>query len=688
MILAVSHLAKAYGEKPILEDITFKIEEKEKIGVVGVNGAGKTTLFKLITGELTADSGQVIKPNEVKIGYLQQMLAMQEERTVKEELLSSFAAVLALENKLRQKETEMAHLSGEHLQKAMEEYAQMSLQFELQQGYEYETLVKNMLLSLGFAGSKENLPVAALSGGEKERLAFGKLLFSRADLLLLDEPTNHLDMQGVEFLENYIKTYAGAVLLISHDRYFLNQTTQKTLEICHGKSTVYSGSYDVFAQKKQAQREADYKAYVLQQKEIKRQEAIIRQLQSYNREKSIIKAESRKKMLDKMEKKAAPEDLPASMRMQLEPQQVSGEDVLRLNDLGKSFPDKTLFSQVNLWLRRGEKLAVIGPNGCGKSTLLKMLHGEIEPDCGSIHWGARVQTAYFDQEHRNLHGEKTLFDEIYDENPHLPVQKIYATLAAFVFTGDKVFQRVDSLSSGERGRLLLAKLMLSNANCLLLDEPTNHLDIESKEILEEALQQYTGTLFMVSHDRYFMNKVAQQIGELGPDGLQRYAGNYDEYLRQKKARGESPKENPGGKGKKAVWVGMATNCPSSGKERAQNGVAQKEGLAPSQKSQPQGGAGLSQGAVAKADGASTMDRPEDYFARKQKQQEARKLKNKLQKIEEQITLWEKQLAELEEKLNDPQIARDPEKAALFYTQKCQQEEELLQLYAQWEELQS
>ena len=633
MLLSVCGIAKAFGEKQILRDIHFNIEAKEKVALVGANGAGKTTLFRLISGQTEPDDGEIIRPAGMRYGYLEQMLGMTQGRSIRGELMSVFAPLIAKEKALRELERQMADLEGDALQKTVQRYGKLGLEFETQSGYEYETLVNSMLQNLGFGREAADQPVETLSGGEKERLAFGKLLFSHPDLLLLDEPTNHLDLPSVAWLENYIKNYDGAVLAISHDRYFLNQFAQKTIEIVNGQSHVFLGDYDAYTQKKRARREEAYTAYLLQQKEIKRQQEVIRTLRSYNREKSIARAESRQKLLDKTEKLGRPEDLPSTMRLHIEPRRQSGQEVLRLSGLTKSFGPQPLFGQIDLELCRGEKLALIGPNGCGKTTLLKILLGEEEADCGAIKLGAGVQIGYYDQEHRSIDPKKSLFDEIYDANPNLSVQQIYATLAAFVFTGDKVWQKTASLSAGERGRLLLAKIMLSAANFLLLDEPTNHLDIDSKEILEEALQNYTGTLLFVSHDRYFINRVATRVAVLSRAGLAFYEGNYDDYLRQKASLNGQP---------------------------------------------------LTEAALAAEQSAT--EPPSDYQLQKQRQSAARKLKNQYGRTKTEIAALEQKISDLEKELAKEEVSCDPQRAAAAYTEQCALEDKLLAQYALAEDL--
>ena len=533
MILSCQGISKSFGEKVILEDASFHIEEREKAALIGNNGAGKTTLLRIIMNELHADSGQVVLMKDKQIGYLAQYQDVQGHRTVYEELLSTKQYIIDMEERMRSMELEMKHASGEELDRLMNSYTRLTHEFELENGYAYKSELMGVLNGLGFAEEDFNKQVATLSGGQKTRVALGKLLISKPDILLLDEPTNHLDMESIAWLETYLLNYPGAVFIVSHDRYFLDKVVTKVIEIETGHVRMYSGNYSAYAEKKAQLRDAQYKAYLNQQRDIKHQEAVIVKLKSFNREKSIKRAESREKMLNKIQRIEKPLEVQSQMRLSLEPRVVSGNDVLTVEELAKSFPQQKLFSNISFQIKRGERVALIGNNGTGKTTMLKILNGLLDADAGSFSLGAKVQIGYYDQEHHVLHAEKTIFQEISDTYPTLTETEIRNMLAAFLFTGDDVFKEISALSGGERGRVSLAKLMLSEANFLILDEPTNHLDIASKEILEEALNSYTGTVLYVSHDRYFINQTATRILDLTNQSVVNYIGDYDYYLEKK-----------------------------------------------------------------------------------------------------------------------------------------------------------
>ena len=533
MILSCQGISKSFGEKVILEDASFHIEEREKAALIGNNGAGKTTLLRIIMNELHADSGQVVLMKDRQIGYLAQYQDVQGHRTVYEELLSTKQYIIDIEERMRSMELEMKHASGEELDRLMNSYTRLTHEFELENGYAYKSELMGVLNGLGFAEEDFNKQVATLSGGQKTRVALGKLLISKPDILLLDEPTNHLDMESIAWLETYLLNYPGAVFIVSHDRYFLDKVVTKVVEIEAGHVRMYSGNYSAYAEKKAQLRDAQYKAYLNQQRDIKHQEAVIVKLKSFNREKSIKRAESREKMLNKIQRIEKPLEVRSQMRLSLEPRVVSGNDVLTVEELAKSFPQQKLFSNISFQVKRGERVALIGNNGTGKTTMLKILNGLLDADAGSFSLGAKVQIGYYDQEHHVLHAEKTIFQEISDTYPTLTETEIRNMLAAFLFTGDDVFKEISALSGGERGRVSLAKLMLSEANFLILDEPTNHLDIASKEILEEALNSYTGTVLYVSHDRYFINQTATRILDLTNQSVVNYIGDYDYYLEKK-----------------------------------------------------------------------------------------------------------------------------------------------------------
>ena len=533
MILSCQSICKSFGEKVILQDASFHIEEREKAALIGNNGAGKTTLLRIIMQEISADSGQVVIAKDKKIGYLAQYQDIHGHHTIYEELMTTKQYILDMEEKIRTLEQEMKYVAGDKLESLMNSYTRLTHQFELENGYAYKSEIVGVLKGLGFEEEDYNKQIENLSGGQKTRVALGKLLISKPDILLLDEPTNHLDMESIAWLETYLLNYPGAVFIVSHDRYFLDKVVTKIVEIEAGQMRMYDGNYSAYALKKAQLRDAQYKAYLNQQREIKHQEAVITKLRSFNREKSIKRAESRVKMLDKIQRIDKPIEIDNQMRISLEPRFVSGNDVLTVEGLSKAFPGQTLFTDINFEIKRGERVALIGNNGTGKTTILKILNGIVDADAGRFALGSKVQIGYYDQEHHVLHMEKTIFQEISDTYPTLTETEIRNMLAAFLFTGDDVFKLISSLSGGERGRVSLAKLMLSEANFLILDEPTNHLDIASKEILEEALNSYTGTVLYVSHDRYFINQTATRIMDLTNQAIVNYIGDYDYYLEKK-----------------------------------------------------------------------------------------------------------------------------------------------------------
>ena len=533
MILSCQSICKSFGEKVILQDASFHIEEREKAALIGNNGAGKTTLLRIIMQEISADSGQVVIAKDKKIGYLAQYQDIHGHHTIYEELMTTKQYILDMEEKIRTLEQEMKYVAGDKLESLMNSYTRLTHQFELENGYAYKSEIVGVLKGLGFEEEDYSKQIENLSGGQKTRVALGKLLISKPDILLLDEPTNHLDMESIAWLETYLLNYPGAVFIVSHDRYFLDKVVTKIVEIEAGQMRMYDGNYSAYALKKAQLRDAQYKAYLNQQREIKHQEAVITKLRSFNREKSIKRAESRVKMLDKIQRIEKPIEIDNQMRISLEPRFISGNDVLTVEGLSKAFPGQTLFTDINFEIKRGERVALIGNNGTGKTTILKILNGIVDADAGRFTLGSKVQIGYYDQEHHVLHMEKTIFQEISDTYPTLTETEIRNMLAAFLFTGDDVFKLISSLSGGERGRVSLAKLMLSEANFLILDEPTNHLDIASKEILEEALNSYTGTVLYVSHDRYFINQTATRIMDLTNQAIVNYIGDYDYYLEKK-----------------------------------------------------------------------------------------------------------------------------------------------------------
>ena len=637
MILSCQGISKSFGEKVILEDASFHIEEREKAALIGNNGAGKTTLLRIIMNELHADSGQVVLMKDKQIGYLAQYQDVQGHRTVYEELLSTKQYIIDLDERMRSMELEMKHASGEELDRLMNSYTRLTHEFELENGYAYKSELMGVLNGLGFAEEDFNKQVATLSGGQKTRVALGKLLISKPDILLLDEPTNHLDMESIAWLETYLLNYPGAVFIVSHDRYFLDKVVTKVVEIEAGHVRMYSGNYSAYAEKKAQLRDAQYKAYLNQQRDIKHQEAVIVKLKSFNREKSIKRAESREKMLNKIQRIEKPLEVQSQMRLSLEPRVVSGNDVLTVEELSKSFPQQKLFSNISFQIKRGERVALIGNNGTGKTTMLKILNGLLDADAGSFSLGAKVQIGYYDQEHHVLHAEKTIFQEISDTYPTLTETEIRNMLAAFLFTGDDVFKEISALSGGERGRVSLAKLMLSEANFLILDEPTNHLDIASKEILEEALNSYTGTVLYVSHDRYFINQTATRILDLTNQSVVNYIGDYDYYLEKKEELTEK-------------------YAPSA----AETSVESKE--------------------EAPSEGKLTWQQQKEEQARKRKQE------NELKKVEKRIEELETRDKEIDDTLVLPDVCTNVGRCAELSREKDKIQQELEELYEKWETL--
>ena len=530
MILSCQNISKSFGTDEILKNVSFHIEANEKAAIVGINGAGKSTLLKIIMQKETPDTGEVILAKDATIGYLAQYQDVSGHRTIYEEVLDAKQNIIEMEERLRGMETQMNTLTGQELETLLDGYHRLSHEFELLGGYTYRSEVTGILKGLGFSESEFDRQMSELSGGQKTRVSLGKLLVTKPDVLLLDEPTNHLDMESIRWLEGFLMNYKGAVVIVSHDRYFLDRVVTKVVEIFQHQGYVYQGNYTEFAKKKAKIREDLLKQYYNQQREIKHQEEVITKLKSFNREKSIKRAESREKMLDKIERLEKPTDENTDIHIVLEPDVTSGNDVLTVEHLRKAFGTHTLFDDLSFEIKRGERVALIGNNGTGKTTILKIINELLLADGGTIVLGSNVHIGYYDQEHQLLHMEKTIFEEIADDYPQLNHTKIRNVLAAFLFTNDDVFKRIADLSGGERGRVSLAKLMLSDANFLILDEPTNHLDITSKEILESALNQYTGTVFFVSHDRYFINQTATRILDLTGGTIVNYIGNYDYYL--------------------------------------------------------------------------------------------------------------------------------------------------------------
>lgn len=531
MILSISQLQKNFGTTPILKNISFKIEDKEKIALIGVNGAGKTTLFKILAGEIDYDGGTLNWVKNCQVGYLSQHFDFNDNQTIYECMLHVFDDLIEMEATIHELEEQMAN-STKDLDLIMRRYDDLMHTFQDREGYSYKSRIIGVLKGLGFLEKDYTKKIAVLSGGEKTRLSLGKLLLKEPDLLLLDEPTNHLDIDAITWLEGYLKSYRKAVIIISHDRYFIDQVVSSIIEIENGKSTLYKGNYQQYASQKMINRQIELKHYVDQQKIIKKQEESIALLKSFNREKSIKRAESKEKQLAKMDRLDKPEALPEQIRIQFQPRKESGFEVLRVRDLEKSF-NKPLFSHLTFDVKRNDRMAIVGPNGIGKTTMFKILLNDLQPDKGTVTYGSRVEVAYYDQEHSSLNLNKTIFDDVHDEYPLMTNGEIRSALAAFQFKGEDVFKEISILSGGERGRVVLCKLLLKQANFLILDEPTNHLDIQSKEILEDALDGFEGTILFISHDRYFINKIANKILDFNQTHSQIIEGNYDDYMNRK-----------------------------------------------------------------------------------------------------------------------------------------------------------
>lgn len=634
MILACQNIEKSFDGELLLQDVNFHIEEREKAALIGINGAGKTTLLRIIMGELPADNGQVILSRGKTIGYLAQHQEIDTNLSIYGSLLEMKQHILDIEQNMRALEKEMKHASGEELSKIMESYSRLTQKFEQENGYACKSEIIGVLKGLGFEEKDFDKMVSTLSGGQKTRVALGRLLLSSPDIILLDEPTNHLDMDSIAWLETYLLNYPGAVFIVSHDRYFLDKVVTKIVELDNTKATVFTGNYSAYSEKKAQLRKAAYQAYLNQQQEIKHQEEVIAKLRQFNREKSIRRAESREKMLEKMEVMEKPTEVDAAMRISLKPRITSGNDVLMVEHLSKSFPSLPLFQDLNFTIKRGEKVAIIGNNGTGKTTILKILNRLLPADEGSFRLGSKVHIGYYDQEHHVLHMEKTVFEEISDEYPKLTNTEIRNLLAAFLFTGDDVFKPISALSGGERGRVSLAKLMLSEANFLILDEPTNHLDIISKEILEDALKSYEGTVLYVSHDRYFINRTATRILELTNQKLVNYIGNYDYYLEKKEEL-------------------TSVYAPQLQEEKPLEKMSSTK---------------------------------QDWQQKKEEQARIRKRENELKKTEKAIEELETRDKEIDEELAKPEVATDPSKCIPLSAEKGEIAEKLEELYEKWEEL--
>lgn len=637
MILSCQNVSKTFGINEIINHASFHVEEHEKAAIVGINGAGKSTLLKIIMGELPADEGEVIIAKGKTLGYLAQQKMLSGHATIYEELKDAKKDVIEMEEKLRFLEQEMKHFSGVELNALMEQYHRISTMFEQKNGYSWRSGLTGVLKGLGFSEEDFEKQVDTLSGGQKTRVALGKLLLSSPDIILLDEPTNHLDLNSIAWLETYLLNYRGTVIIVAHDRYFLNKVVTKVIEIDQGHVMTFLGNYSAYAEKKKQLRETQLKAYLNQQQEIKHQQEVIAKLRSFNREKSIRRAESREKMLDKMDLLEKPMEQDTEIKLTLEPKITSGNDVLTVEHLSKSY-DQVLFQDLNFQIYRGERVAIIGDNGTGKTTLLKIINELTDADTGKITLGSKVHIGYYDQEHQILHPEKTLVEELSDAYPNLTNTEIRNILAAFLFTGDDVFKRIKDLSGGERGRVSLAKLMLSKANFLILDEPTNHLDIVSKEILESALIRYTGTVMYVSHDRYFINQTATRILDLKNQTLVNYIGNYDYYLEKNEE---------------------LTKIYAPAQENAS--------------------------AKSSSDASSASSR-EDWERMKEEQARQRKRQNDLKKTEDEIQKLEARDGEIDRLLELEEILTDLVKCTALTTEKAQITQQLDQLYDQWAQL--
>lgn len=652
MLLSCQKLSKSFGSETVLNQVNFIINEHEKAALIGINGAGKTTLLRIITGEYEPDEGQVVLQKGISLGYLPQVINVTSTRTIYEEMLDAKKEIFQMEADIRRLEKEISKKSGEELKKAMEEYSRLTEAFEKEDGYAVRSQINGVLKGLGFTDAEYELPIMSLSGGQKTRVALSRLLLTRPDIILLDEPTNHLDMDAISWLEGFLSSYPGAVLIVSHDRFFLDRVVNKVIEIEQSRCDVYTGNYSTYAQKKKMVRDAEMKRYLNQQQEIQHQQEVIAKLKSFNREKSIKRAESREKMLEKVERVDKPVILNNRMRIVLEPEVSSGNDVLTIEGLSKSFGENHLFKNLNLSIKRGETVALLGANGTGKTTLLKIINRYLRADSGRIAYGAKVTIGYYDQEQHVLNDENTIFDEISDAYPKLNHTRIRNVLAAFLFTGDRVFEKIGHLSGGEKGRVSLAKLMLSNANFLILDEPTNHLDIHSREILEDAINDYAGTVLYVSHDRYFINRTASRILDLSAEGIVNYKGNYSYYLEQKDTGNIQADSDPvSGYGGKSS--GSDNSLNKDGRDSLNSGRASSK---------------------------------EEWMRAREEAARQRKLANDLKKTEAAITELEAANEKIQQDMNLPEISTDPEKLIELSQQFEKNESDLLSLYEIWDEL--
>jgi hypothetical protein len=635
LILTATNISKSFGSNEIIKDANFLVNEHEKVAIVGVNGAGKTTLLKILIGEEHADSGNVIPAKDAKLGYLRQINNVDSKLSIIDELYTVIEHILSMEKRMLDMQEQMQHLSGEALEELYSSYTALTHNYELMDGYAAKSKVTGILKGLGFNENEFDRKINTLSGGQKTRVFLAKLLLEEPDIILLDEPTNHLDLRSIEWLESYLLNYKGAVIIVSHDRYFLDKIVSKVIDIENSVVTMYSGNYSDFSAKKQMLIDAKMKEYLNQQQEIRHQEAVISKLKQFNREKSIKRAESRQKQLEKIERVEAPQTHIENMRLSLDISKESGKDVLSVNNLSKSFDEKHLFSNINFEIKRGERVAIIGDNGTGKTTLLKIINGLLSPDSGEVIYGSNVVIAYYDQEHQVLHMDKTLFDEISDTYPEMTNTQIRNILAAFLFTGEDVYKKIGDLSGGERGRVSLVKLMLSKANFLLLDEPTNHLDILSKDVLESALNSFPGTICYVSHDRYFINKTATRILDLTGNRLLNYIGNYDYYIEKREA-----------------VEGAANLISNESKEKS----------------------------------VEISDSKQEWIENKTAQAQKKKLSNALNKCEKEIEKLEEKLGLIDEEFSNPEISSNVGKLMELQKEKSSLEEKLEKLMNEWEEL--
>ena len=635
MILNATNISKSFGSNEIIKDATFLVNEHEKVAIVGVNGAGKTTLLKILTGEESADSGSITLAKDAKLGYLRQINNVDSALSIIDELYTVIEPILNMEKRMSQMQEDMKHLTGSELEELYSSYTALTHSYELMDGYAAKSRVVGILKGLGFEEADFDRKINTLSGGQKTRVFLAKLLLEEPDIILLDEPTNHLDLRSIEWLESYLLNYKGAVIIVSHDRYFLDKIVSKVIDIENGNVQMYLGNYTDFSNKKQMLLDAKMKEYLNQQQEIKHQEAVITKLKQFNREKSIKRAESRQKQLEKIERVEAPQTYSENMRLSLDISKESGKDVLTVHNLSKSFDQKKLFWDINFEIKRGERVAIIGDNGTGKTTLLKIINGLLNPDTGEVIYGSNVSVAYYDQEHQVLHMDKTLFDELSDTYPEMTNTQIRNILAAFLFTGEDVYKKIADLSGGERGRVSLVKLMLSKANFLLLDEPTNHLDIVSKDVLENALTNFPGTVCYVSHDRYFINKTATRILDLTENRLLNYIGNYDYYIEKREA------------------VEEAANLTNT--EQAEKP-------------------------------ADVSESKKEWIDNKTVQAQKKKVKNALNKCEKEISEIEDKLQSIDEEFANPENASNVGKLMELQKQKEALEKRLDKLMEDWEEL--